>query len=264
MMNPSDHALDYIRAVVHSVEEAGRYAKHTSRESYEKTDKPFQDVVTSTDYECERIILKTITNLYSDHTVISEESGQLGGDSDWKWIVDPLDGTHNFITGIPLFGVIVTLFHENEPIAAILHDAWQADTVIGAARHGVFMNEKQLKHLDDSLSPNTSTIGWTQGYAVQDDPVARSVRNTAEAATKRLLATWSPVIDSIRVLTGHFGAIVSYDGEITDLSAARVLVPELGGKVERFSRKGEDRRFIVGRSNIVDHLAQVIGEIPEL
>lgn len=149
-------------------------------------------------------------------------------------------------------------------MAAILHDAWQADTIVGATRHGVFMNGRRLGRLDDSLPPEKATIGWTQGYAVQDDPVARAVRDAAEAGTKRLLATWSPVIDSIRVLTGHFGAIVSYDGEITDLSAARALVPELGGKVVRFSREGEDRRFIVGRAVIVDSLAQRIGEVPGL
>ena len=106
---------------------------------------------------------------------------------------------------------------------------------------------------------NPDTMAIEGGELIPlEELVARAVRDRAEGMGKRLIATWSPVIDTIRLLTGHFGAIVSFDGEITDLSAARALVPELGGTVRRFSRRGQDRRFIVGPPHIVDELSAAI------
>ena len=123
--------------------------------------------------------------------------------------------------------MIVTLFHCEDAVAAILHDAYQGDVVVGAAGAGVHFNGERLPPFHHSVQSKRSTIGWTQGYAVKGDPLARTVRDRAESQVKRLIATWSPVIDTIRLLNGQFGAIVSFDGEITDLSAARALVPEL-------------------------------------
>ncbi len=75
------------------------------------------------------------------------------------------------------------------------------------------------------------------------------------------MATWSPVIETIRVLDGTFGGIVSYDGEFTDLSVARALVPALGGTVAKFSRGGEDRRFVIGVTPYVETLLAEIADV---
>jgi myo-inositol-1(or 4)-monophosphatase len=258
MPSHNEHAAAFIRKLTDSVRGAGTLAREMYRQTYETQEKAHNDIVTEVDLACERLILDSIHQHFPGHKVISEEIGAIGKDGDWTWVVDPLDGTHNYVTGLPLFGMIVTLFHGEDAVAAILHDAFQGDMVVGAAGAGVHYNDDRLPLFDRRLEARRATIGWTQGYAVKGDPLARAVRDCAEVQVKRLIATWSPVIDTILLLKGQFGAIVSFDGEITDLSAARALVPELGGAVRRFSRGGADRRFIVGPAHIVDELAAAI------
>ncbi len=258
MISDGSYALRCARDLIGVVEKAGAVAKSSVNGSYDTVDKPYEDVVTSTDEKCESILLDQISSLFPDHSIWSEEAGEMDNGSEWKWIVDPLDGTHNFVSGIPLFGVIVALLKDDVPIAGVIHDSYLGDTVYGAAGGGVWKNGRPLPNLPADVDIRRTTIGWTQGYAVQNDPVARAVRDAAEAEVKRLFISWSPVIDTIRVLSGQFGAIVSFDGEVSDLSAARVLVPELGGGVAQYSSKGENRRYIVGHTGVVEQLTAAV------
>ncbi|WP_349368940.1 inositol monophosphatase [Salinarimonas sp.] len=258
---PDAEARRHVESLIATVCEAGALAKARFDSDLRLDDKAHGDIVTDVDLACETIIIAGIRALAPTHHIHSEEAGVLDGASDWSWIVDPLDGTHNYVSGIPLFGMIVSLCFRGEPVAAILHDAHREETVHGT-RHGpVFLNGAPLPALSPEKPLRSATIGWTQGYAVGDDPTARRVRDRVEANAKRLMATWSPVIETMKVLTGKFGGMVSYDGEFTDLSAARALVPALGGKVARFSRGGEDRRFVVGAAPYVDALLAEIGAV---
>jgi myo-inositol-1(or 4)-monophosphatase len=251
---PVSEAERHIEAMLAPARAAGVLARNRFCGELRTTGKDYGDIVTDVDLACEEILIDGIRAHDASHTIHSEEAGLLEGRSDWSWIVDPLDGTHNYVSGLPLFGMIVTLCHHAEPVAAILHDAYQDETVYGTLSGPVLRNGEALPPIRADKPLRRATIGWTQGYAVQQDPIARGVRNAVEANAKRLIATWSPVIETIKVLTGNFGGIVSFDGEFTDLTAARALIPALGGKVVRFSRQGEDRRFIVGCSDYVDEL----------
>lgn len=258
---PEAEAYGYIERLLATVQEAGALARARFKSDLNLADKAYGDIVTDVDLACEKIILDGIAAIGPAHHIHSEEAGRTTGNSDWSWIVDPLDGTHNYVSGIPLFGVIVTLCFENEPVAAILHDAHQDESVYGTQAGPVYLDGIKLPPLQPRKPLSSATIGWTQGYAVRDDPVARRLRDRVESRAKRLMATWSPVIETIKVLTGKFGGIVSYDGEFTDLSAARALVPALGGTVARFSREGEDRRFVVGAAPYVQILLTEIADV---
>lgn len=258
---PDVEARRYVETLIETVHAAGALARARFDSDLRLEDKEHGDIVTDVDLACEKIIIEGIRAVAKTHHIHSEEAGFIDGASEWSWIVDPLDGTHNYVSGIPLFGMIVSLCFRGEPVAAILHDAYREDTVHGTRNGPVFLNGAPLSPLRPERPLRTATIGWTQGYAVRDDPTARQVRDRVEANAKRLIATWSPVIETIKVLTGKFGGMVSYDGEFTDLSAARALVPALGGKVARFSRGGEDRRFVVGATPCVDALLTEIGAV---
>ena len=258
---PEAEASDHIVGLLASVREAGALARARFNSDLKLTDKDYGDIVTDVDFACEKIVVDGITAINPTHHIHSEEAGRITGNSDWNWIVDPLDGTHNYVAGIPMFGVILTLCFKDEPVAAILHDAYQNESVYGTLAGPVYLDGVELPSLRPYKPLSAATIGWTQGYAVRDDPVARRVRDQVEGKAKRLMATWSPVIETIKVLTGKFGGIVSYDGEFTDLSAARALVPALGGTVARFSRGGEDRRYVVGATSYVETLLTEITEV---
>lgn len=80
------------------------------------------DVVTEADYEAEKAIVGAIERKFPDHRILSEEAGQLGQDSDWLWLVDPLDGTNNYVIGLPVFAVSITLLYREEPVLGVIYE----------------------------------------------------------------------------------------------------------------------------------------------
>ncbi len=73
-------------------------------------------IVTAADLESDAMITKLIRKKYPMHNIISEESGFLNNSSDYTWVIDPLDGTSNFASGLPWFGVLISIFHHNVPV----------------------------------------------------------------------------------------------------------------------------------------------------
>jgi len=107
--HPEAEARGYIESLLPTVRVAGSPARARFRSDLKLTGKAHGDVVTDVDLACESAILDGIAAIGPTHRIHSEEAGRTAGNSDWEWIVAPLDGTHNYVSSIPLFGVIVTL-----------------------------------------------------------------------------------------------------------------------------------------------------------
>lgn len=104
------------QTAIEAVQEAGMVAKsHFSKKKMilEKGDDG--DLVTEVDHLAEQAIIGSIAARFPDHQIRSEESGWAGVESDWLWLVDPLDGTNNYAIGLPVYGVSVTLIYQGEP-----------------------------------------------------------------------------------------------------------------------------------------------------
>ncbi|AWV00669.1 inositol-phosphate phosphatase [Burkholderia sp. JP2-270] len=262
---PEHEARQYLDAMLKPTHDAGKLARRRFFSEIRVSEKmDFWNIAIDVHGACENLLINGIHGINRSHAIHSKRTRTRHGASDWSWIVDPLDGIPNYISAIPLFGVTLTLCYAGEPVAAILYDAYQDETVHGIRGGLIFHNHTPLRDLRPDASLGNSTIGWTQGYAVRHDPVARQVRDVVEQHSNRLLATGSHAIDTIKIATGKFGGIVSFDADANPLCAARVIVPALGGKVTRFSRGGEDRRFIIGASPYVTelsvHIRQAINE----
>ena len=104
--------------------EAALSASNIIMEASEKTriyeNKGVADFVTKTDLESEKLIKTFITNKFPDHNIIAEESPNTNNGSDYLWVIDPLDGTTNFIHGYPSFSVSIGIYFKNEPIVAVV------------------------------------------------------------------------------------------------------------------------------------------------
>ncbi len=259
-----DVALGLLQNLIAPVQRAGKLAQIRFRQTYDTDQKSDIDVLTSVDLECERLVLDAICAAFPDHPIWSEEAGTIVGSAPWSWVLDPLDGTNNFVQGIPIFGVILGLFYEEQAVGGILYEPIQNDLIYGANGAGVFHNNNRLSPLSTHVPLTRATIGWTQGYATKGDPAAQTCLNRLDQSVKRVFQSWAPVFDSIRFLNGDFAALVSYDGEVTDFSAVRGLAPELGALVLPFDHdRANERRVIIapeGRATeILDILLHVTG-----
>ena len=107
--------------------------------------KPNKSLVATADTEANKAIIKTIKKYFPNHNILSEESGFEDNKSDYKWVIDPIDGTHNFLHQIPIFGTSIALEYKNELILGVLHFPILCITAIAEKGKGAFLNGKKIK-----------------------------------------------------------------------------------------------------------------------
>lgn len=217
------------------------------------------DVVTLVDHEAERRIIAAIRAAWPDHAVLGEESGLVGEeDAPVRWLVDPLDGTNNYVMGMPMFGVCIAVLEGGAPVAAVMHESVRRITTSAIRGEGAWRNGHPVRFPEPPPLAR-ATISWTQGYGVtHDDPFRRHVLGTLEARTRRLLGTWSPSIDWGLIAAGHVGAFIAYRNEVWDLVGGFLIVEEAGGEVY-WSPDPELDCVIAGHPKTVADLRAILG-----
>lgn len=217
------------------------------------------DVVTLVDHEAERRIIEGILGAFPDHAILGEESGHIGAaDAPVRWLVDPLDGTNNYVMGMPMFGVCITALQGDMPIVAVVHESVRGITSSAMNGEGAFRNGMRVQ-LGKPVPLQRATISWTQGYGVtHDDPFRTRVVNLMESNAKRVLRTWSPSVDWGLIAAGHVSAFVSYRNEVWDLVGGAMIVQEAGGEVYR-SPDVELDCVIAGHPKTVKALRELLG-----
>lgn len=193
------------------------------------------DLVTSTDHACEELIVGQLLRRYPGHAVLAEESGEHGpADAEYRWLVDPLDGTHNFVAGLPLFGVCLTLLRHGEPVLAVVHDSPRKRTQWAVRGEGAWADSHPLRVIEPARELHWATVSWIQGYAVdRTDPFRVRVLDALETQCKRTLVTWAPSQDWGLIVAGGTDALVAYRNSSWDLEPGLLLVAEAGGHVVR-------------------------------
>jgi myo-inositol-1(or 4)-monophosphatase len=194
------------------------------------------DVVTRVDREAEALIVAALHERFPGHAVWSEEGGASGAEGgDWRWDVDPLDGTNNFVLGLPLYGVCLTLVHDDAPILSVIHDAHHDATCSAVAGAGARREGRPLG-VGTPAPPVVSTVSWLQGYAVEaGDAAAERCRRTLERTYKRVLRTWAPSVDWALLAAGRLGGVVAYRNEPEDLDGGLLLAREAGAGAAPFA-----------------------------
>lgn len=195
------------------------------------------DVVTRVDREAEALIVAALRDRFPDHDVWSEEGSAAGpGDSPWRWEVDPLDGTNNFVLGLPLYGVCLTLTRDGAPVLCAFHDAHH-DATCSAVAGGGARREGRPLAIGAPAPPVVSTVSWLQGYAVEPaDPVGERCRRALEHTYKRVLRTWAPSVDWALLAAGRLGGVVAYRNDAEDLNGGVLLAREAGAAVAPFAQ----------------------------
>lgn len=222
------------------------------------------DLVTHVDREAERRIAAGLVERYPEHAVLGEESGEQGAGhgAEFGWLIDPLDGTNNYVLGSDVYGVCITLCEGARPVVAVVHDSPRRCTFWAIAGQGAWLSTEE----DTEATPLAvagaeplarTTVSFTQGYAVGHDDSRRNVLFDAlERGTKRVLRTWAPSFDWGLLVTGRLGAIVAYRNEIWDLAGGTLLAEEAGASV---ITSPDGHLVIVGRPQTVAELGELLG-----
>jgi myo-inositol-1(or 4)-monophosphatase len=214
-------------------------------------------IVTEADIESETLIIKLIGERFPEHNIISEESGFTDNNSDYTWVIDPLDGTSNFASGIPWFGVLISLFKQNTPIMGgaylpVQDILYFAEAGKGAFRNGESLPKLKNKELKDSLF--AFCVDYTEDMAFLNRGI--EIYKHIVKSSRNIRSTNS-LIDFIYVAEGKFGGVLNLYTRVWDISGLGLIISEVGGTMKNID--GNDLQFSVGEEIIEENFPVIAG-----
>ncbi len=196
------------------------------------------NLVSEADLESERVIVAVIRREFPDHAVLGEELH--GGDrassallaSEHLWIVDPIDGTSNFVHGVPHFGVSVAYYHQGQPACGVMgnpvrNDWFTAAHGQGAMHNGHLVQVAPAERLDEVLI----AFGYYYDRGAMMEATLAAVSDLLHRNIHGVRRMGAATLDLAYVGLGSFGAFFEYELAPWDFAAGRLFVEEAGGKV---------------------------------
>ncbi|MBL8699955.1 MAG: inositol monophosphatase [Alphaproteobacteria bacterium] len=190
------------------------------------------DFVSNADRNSERILREELERARPGYGFLMEEGGEIAGDGTNRWIIDPLDGTTNFLHGIPQFCISVALERSGEVVAGIVYNPIQDELYWAERGHGAFLNERRLRvsgrrNLEDALIGTGIPFGDRGDHAVYLRTLAAVMNRTA--GTRRAGAA---ALDLAYVAAGRLDGFWEFGLHPWDIAAGMILIREAGGFVE--------------------------------
>lgn len=210
------------------------------------------DVVTEVDHQINRLIVKRIRAAYPDHGVVSEEQDEYRADAEFLWIVDPLDGTRNFATGTPLFGVMIAFARRGVVQCSVIYEPMNERLYVARRGHGATLNGRRI-HC-------SKTRAWEYSYgcgsAAQDGSKFRRIQPLLLSSAREpfaMNAFGCIAVSAAHVADGRRDWLVSIEASVWDYAAPALLLQESGCVVTNFAGKPwtlNDREFIVANPHL--------------
>jgi myo-inositol-1(or 4)-monophosphatase len=216
--------------VVEAAKEAGKILLKNFGKPITAKYKTEIELVTEIDVECEKKILSILKRDFPDYSVWAEESGQENNDSDYRWIIDPLDGTHNYFYGLPLFGVSIALAKKDKSeLGAILLPISNELFTVERGK-GAFLNGKPIKVSKRQPSESLVNICSSLLYSKEGGEMLKGLKDFVFSTR----ALESAVIHLSGVACGRIDALIEGNEKLGDYGVGHLLVEEAGGRVSNF------------------------------
>ena len=189
------------------------------------------DFVSEVDRRAEEVIIQTLLEAYPGHAILAEESGREHGakHSEYLWIIDPLDGTTNFLHGFPVYSVSIALAHRGVVQQAVVYDPTRNDLFFASKGRGAFLNDRRLR-VSKRLRISDALIGTGFPFR-KGDNFKRYVKMFEEVmqSCAGLRRPGSAALDLCFVACGRLDAYYERGCNAWDLSGGSVIVREAGG-----------------------------------
>ena len=222
------------------------------------------DLVTNTDHVSEKTIKSIIRSSFPNHTILAEESGQDSSQSDYLWIIDPLDGTTNFVHSYPSFAVSIGFFHQNEPVIGVVMEMphtklYSAIKGEGAWCEGQPISCSKIDSLEKSLL--VTGFGYEHGKLWEKNMALFKHFTNMTQGVRRLGAA---AVDLCHVASGKVDGLWEYDLKPWDTAAGILIAQEAGAVVSRLDGSDYsiyDNNICVSNPSIHQEMVGEIGLI---
>lgn len=231
-------------------------------------EKQQMDFVSEVDKLAEAEIIKELRRAYPDHAILAEESGATGK-GPLTWVIDPLDGTHNYLRGIPHFSVSIALLEKGVPIHAVVFDPLRDELYTASKGDGAYLNDRRMRvSKRENLGGAMIATGFPfrqRGHLAAQLDMTRAILGQAEDIRR----SGSAALDLAYVAAGRYDGYFEIGLKPWDMAAGVLLVHEAGGRYGDFAgRDGipASGNLIAGNLNVAKAMQDAIGGLatPEL
>jgi len=225
--------------------------------------KGVNDFVTEVDKHAEAVIVEIILQAYPGHGILAEESGrELGAkDSEFVWIIDPLDGTTNFIHGFPVYAVSIALAWRGVVQQAVVYDPNRNDLFYASRGRGAFLNDRRLR-VSKRLRLADSLIGT--GFPFRKGDNFKRYMKMFEEISQQCAGLRRPgaaSLDLCYVAAGYYDGFFETGLSPWDIAAASLIITEAGGLIGNFSGEADflyQREVVAGTPKVYGQLVNIL------
>jgi myo-inositol-1(or 4)-monophosphatase len=234
-------------------------------ESVRVSQKNANDFVTEVDHAAEQVIIETLLTAYPGHGIWAEESGSEHGakDSEFVWIIDPLDGTTNFIHGLPVYCVSIALAVKGKVEQAVVYDPTRNDLFTATKGRGAYLNDRRLR-VSKRLRLSESLISTGFPFRPGDNfENYLAMMGEVMQRTAGLRRPGAAALDLAYVAAGYTEGFFELGLQPWDVAAGSLLVTEAGGLVGNFTGEAnflEQGECLAGSPKVYGQLVSILGK----
>lgn len=215
------------------------------------------DVVTRADRESESFLIHEIGKVFPDHAVLGEESGVHAGRAEYRWVIDPLDGTNNYSQGLPVFTVSIGLQYQGKTVLGVVYAPYFDELYTAVQGQGAFLNGKKI-----GVSAKTDLEHAVLGTGFPYDKDINPDNNASNLAAllphlRGVRRMGSAAYDLCCVAAGFLDGYWELSLQLWDVCAGMLIVEEAGGIIKPF-RKDRGISIIAGNAVLVSKIEEKI------
>ncbi len=220
------------------------------------------DYVTASDKKVEKILIDELQKARPSYSILSEEIGEINNDKSFRWIIDPIDGTSNFLHGIPHFAMSVALEHEKEIICGIVYDPIKDEMFAAEKNNGSYVNNKRMRvSARSKLKECIIFSGGPRYESKNKELVFEEYKKFSLKVNTAIRKLGSASLDMAYVAAGRCDGFWQRDLNYWDIAAGIILIKESGGLVTDFKGENEyiqNKTILATNSKIKNEMIEVL------
>lgn len=228
--------MKMLETAIRAAKEAGKIQLKFFRKNIAYKKKSKYDIVTKVDILSEKKIIEIIKKRFPKHNILAEEGGAQNNNSEYTWVIDPLDGTVNYSNGRAVFGISIGVTKNGDPIAGVLYDPYHKELMHAQKGKGCFLNGKRVRvSIQNRLIESVVEQSLSSQKKYRQKTLKDAEKYLAKVRSVRMGG--SSIISLLDLAVGRFEGAVKTTFHWWDVAAGIILVQEAGGKVTDFNGK---------------------------
>ncbi len=229
--------MEYLQLAKEAARKAGTiHKKYFNREIRIRTKSSSYDLLTIADTESERAVVSLIKKHFPEHNILAEEFGYRRTNSPYTWIIDPLDGTNNFASGLPIFCASVAVARGNQILAGAVYDVSRDELFFAQKGKGAYLNGKRIRvNPVATLSRSILITGFYYSRGLEMQQTLTAMRLFLRRGIVGLRRLGAAALDLCYVASGRAAGFWEFKLSPWDFAAGKLLVEEAGGRVSGYA-----------------------------